>query len=70
MYLDRIPLCLENLVDISIFIPTGDIKILKGLLKLLKSPLTTTLKTFLKDLTLSPVINLEVFILNRLENSI
>ena len=70
MYLGRVPLYLENLVSISIFIPAGDIKMLEGSLKPLKSPLIATFKAFLKDFILSPIINLEVFILNRVKNGI
>ena len=70
MYLSRVPLRLENLIDISIFIPTSDTKISKDSLKPLKSPLIATFKAFLKDLALSPITNLEVFILNRVENGI
>ena len=70
IYSDRVPLYLENLIDINIFIPTSNTKTLEGLLKFLKSPLITTFKAFLKDFTLSLIINLKVLILNRLENSI
>ena len=70
MYSSRIPLHLENLVGVGIFIPAGDTEIPEGSLKPLKSPLIATFKAFLEDLTLSPIIDLEVLILNRVENSI
>ena len=70
MYLGRIPLCLENLVGVGIFMSTSDTETPEGSSKPLKSPLIATLKAFLKDLTLFSVTNLEVLILNRVENSI
>ena len=70
IYSGRVPLCLENLVDISIFIPAGDTKTPEGSLKPLKSPLIATFKAFLEDLVLSPTTDLEVLILNIIKNGI